>query len=404
MNVRVTRNDRLYAGHRARYLVGPLDNMDDLPALRKRLQVIASRGPQSRIGLIPDPSDVSWAFDRTAETVVVTEGPCLDVREPARIIADFPVPTSRLTPMHIHLAAPFLLFEFDHGLGGGRLMTELIAAITSDSPGFADPPPACMAHRVGLRAFAHEVRTHPAAMARAMDELRRRSTPPVTNGAFDEPRQLVYARSGVDFLTKLRARRDATSPGVTILALVTASILRALNSVGIRTDPDIGVMVDLSRHLPAGVGTLSNFVGVAPIAVSPPFLASSIAAAMAEYTTGCRSLVRFGMATVADMLHSPRGPVVQRCANRVAKLVVTDHGELAAAQKIRWQSDHDRLYLRFAPVGFSNQITLATNRVGAQLHLSASFYESQFDARLIELALTRVVDTSDDVSAIGNCK
>lgn len=81
MNVRVTRNDRLYAGHRARYLVGPLDNMDDLPALRKRLQVIASRGPQSRIGLIPDPSDVSWAFDRTAETVVVTEGPRLDVRE-----------------------------------------------------------------------------------------------------------------------------------------------------------------------------------------------------------------------------------------------------------------------------------------------------------------------------------
>lgn len=258
MNVTVTRNDRLYAGHRARYLVGPLDNMDDLRALRKRLQVIASRGPQSRIGLIPDPSGVSWVFDPTAETVVVTEGPRLDVREPARVIADFPVPMSRPTPMHIHLAAPYLLFEFDHGFGGGRLMTELIAAITSDSPGFADPPPACMARRAGLRAFSHEARTHPAVMLRALDELHRRSTPPATNGAFNEPRQLVYARSEVDFLTRLRAERDITSPGVTILALVTASILRSLNSVGIQTDSDVGVMVDLSRHLPVGVGTLSN--------------------------------------------------------------------------------------------------------------------------------------------------
>lgn len=404
MNVTVTRNDRMYAGHRARYLVGPLDNMDDLSALRKRLQVIASRGPQNRIGLIPDPSNVSWVFDPTAESIVVTEGPPLDVSEPARVIADFPVQISRPTPMHIHLAAPFLLFEFDHGLGGGRLMTELIAAITSDSQGFADPAPASAARRAGLRAFSHELRTHPVVMVRALDELHMRSTPPVTSGQFNEPRQLVYARSEVDFLTELRARRGATSPGVTILALVTASILRALNSVGIQTDPDVSVMVDLSRHMPAGVGTLSNFVGVAPIAVAPPFRACSIASAMAEYTSGCRSLVRFGMATVADMLHSARGPVVQRCANQFARLVVTDHGELAAARKIRWQSDGDRLYLRFAPVGFSNQITLATNRVGAQLHLSASFYESQFDPRLIELALTRIVDTADDVSAIGSCK
>ncbi len=401
--VTVSRYDRRNAGQTGRYLVGPLANMDDSRAIRNRLQVIASQGPQNRIGLIPDPSDTRWEFDRTTEAFVVTEGPAPDMTDPARVIVDFPFPRSRPAPMHIHLAAPWLLLEFDHGLGGGRLISKLIAAITSDSPGYAEPRASTVCTRPGLRAFVHEVRENPVAMLHALSEMGRRPNRPVANGSFTESRQLVYARSDVHFLDKLRARRDTTSPTVTTLACVVSSALKSLESVGIRAEPYVGVLVDLNRHLPPEVEALSNFQGVAPIAVSPPFGAVPIATALAEYTSGCRTLVRFGLANGRDMLRSGISHDVQRCENRTATLTVSDHGE-SASRTIQWRSASDGLFLALAPLGSSNQISLVMGRVGSQLHLSASFFGSQFDRTLVESALSRVVDIADEVSAIGCCE
>src|SRR6516225_4105491 len=126
--VTVSRNDCLYAGPRPRYLVGPLDNLDDSRQLRDRLRVIASGGPSNRVGLLPDPMSRSWQFDSTARSaaVSITEAATLDIRDPARAIADFAIEPKNRAPLHIHLARPWVLLDFDHGLGGGKLMSELI--------------------------------------------------------------------------------------------------------------------------------------------------------------------------------------------------------------------------------------------------------------------------------------
>lgn len=392
----VDRNDCLYAGHRPRYLVGPLSNLDKSGQLRERLRVIASDGPRNRVGLLPDPTSRAWRFDHAASSgaVAITESSAFDVRDPARAVTDFTIDPQGLRALNIHVAQHWLLLDFDHGLGGGRLMTELIAALTSDEPGFSEPLPATGCRNPGLRALAHTGRRTPRVLAEAcFRELPRRSKRPVCGEPFDRQPDIAYVRSDTEFLGRVRADRDRYLPGVSVLALITSATLRALASLGIESDCTAGVMVDLGRHLPTGVGTLANFLGFAEVSVAPPFDARAIGDQIAAYTNGCRSLVRYDLAALVGWRHPPGKSAARRCDDRRARLVVTDHGETRASHKIRWAGTSDeRLFVRSAPVSYSNQITLATNRIGDSLHLTASFYGSDFDRELVHAALLQVVN------------
>lgn len=397
----VSRNDCLFAGNRGRYFVGPLEEMDDAPTLRERLGRIAAGGPLNRVGLFPDPTSRHWRFDAKAGTdwVTIADHPALDGSDPGRTVTDFVVDPKSQTPMHLYLARRWLLIDFDHGLGGGKFITELIAAMTSDAPAFAEPQPLTDCRAPLLRALTHSARTQPRKLIQSVD-LDRGPNPPSCSGPFEETTDVVFVRSDPEFLRQVRALRDRDNPGASVLAMLTSAMLRALNAVGIETDPAVGVMVDLGRFLPKGTGTLSNFVGVAPISVSPPFGARVIGDQIERYTTGYRSLSRYSLATLAGMVRPTAQAVTQHCKDHRARLVVTDHGETPAARKIRWaQPETERVYLRHAPIGYSNQVTLATNRVGNQLHLSATFYATTFSRASIDAALQRVACGVD----IGNC-
>ncbi len=399
--VSVSRNDCLFAGNRGRYFVGPLENMDDSVRLRERLTAIAAGGPSQRVGLFPDPRSRRWRFDPTAgaDWVTIIEHPALDVTDPGRALTDFVVDPDNRTPMHLYLADPWLFIDFDHGLGGGKFITELIAAITSDATAFADPQPLTDCRAPLLRALTHSARTQPRKLIQSVD-LNRGPNPPTCTGPFEETTDVVFVRSEPEFLRQVRALRDRDNPGASVLAVLTSAMLHALNAVGIETDPAVGVMVDLGRYLPTGTGTLSNFVGVAPISVPPPFGARAIGDQIERYTTGYRSISRYGLATLVGLLRPTTQTFTQHCEDTRARLVVTDHGETPAARKIRWaQPESSRVYLRHAPIGYSNQVTLATNRVGNQLHLSATFYATTFDRGSIDTALRRVATGVD----IGNC-
>jgi hypothetical protein len=395
----VSRNDCLFAGHRVRYLVGPLDNLDTSTALRERLRNIAKDGPSNRIGLFPDPECRRWRFDEVADpaSATVMDHAPLAVADPGRTVSDFVTGPGYQPPLRIYLAERLLLIDFDHGLGGGRLMTELIAAVTSDAPAFAMPQPISTCRNPLLHALSHSARTAPRMLAGAFD-MERVPDQPVIAGIFDESPVVVYARSDALFLARFRDLRDRDMPGVSVLAGITSAMLAALNSAGISTHPVVEVMVDLGRYLPAECGTLANFLGVAPITIHLPFGARSISNQINCYTTGYRSLVRYGLATLVNMRKPPIKSVVRRCDDSRARLVVTDHGETAAARKIRWAGSEDsRIFVRHAPVGYSNQITLAVNRVRHQLHLSASFYATQFDTDSVSHALHRIVTEAEAI-------
>jgi hypothetical protein len=341
----------------------------------------------------------SWQFDSAARSVAVsiTEAATLDIRDPARAIAGLAIDPRNCAPLRIHLARAWLLIDFDHGLGGGRLMSELIAAMTSDAPGFSEPLPPTGCRRPGLRALAHTTRVTPGRLALAVCDLPSLSKKqPVCSEPLDQQPDLVYVGSDPEFLRRVRARRDRDLPGVSALALITSATLRALTSVGIETHPSMGVIIDLSRHLPVGVGTLSNFLGFAFVSVASPFSAQAINDQIEAYTIGCRSLVRYELGALVRLGHPIRKSVARRSDDCRARLVVTDHGESLGSRKIRWAGPEEgRIFVRYTPVSYSNQITLATNRIGDQLHLTASFCSTEFERESVRAALLRVVNGTD---------
>ena len=93
---------------------------------------------------------------------------------------------------------------------------------------------------------------------------------------------------------------------------------------------------------------------------------------------------------------SIRKSVIRRSDDWRARLVVSHHGELLGSRKIRWAGPEEgRIFVRYRPVDYSNEITLATNRIGDQLHLTAAFYFSEFDRESVRAALLRVVNGTD---------
>lgn len=403
MKAVVSRNDSFYAGQSAAYLVGPLDDLAEPSALRTRLQTIAAGGPGHRLGFRPSRGSRRWEYDPDCAGAVITSGSAVDMSDPAGALSGLLADGPAIPPatVHVHVEKPWLFLNFDHGLGGGRLFSEVIAAATGSGSGFAEPAPATGARNPGLRALAHTARTHPLRLLRSLDEPFRKTADVVHTGGFDEREALAYARSAPDFLERLRAVRDDRVPGAPLSALITSLFLNTLREHDIEPEDEVSVLVDLGRYLPEHAGTLSNFVGIVPITTAPPHPPEAIAAAINEYTHGCRALVRYGMGYAARLRARPASTPRWRTDSARARIVVTDHANSPAGRKISWAPSADGHYfVRKAPVRYANQISLAVNRVASQLHLTASYYAGTFAADTVEAVLAQVLE-DDSASALG---
>lgn len=384
-----------YAGHAVAYLVGPLDHLDDPDRLRLRLRAIAQGGPPNRIGLLPDPNRRRWRFDPTCSSVAVCAGPNMDCDDPAKTLEKLTAAGPQVpdVSLRVHVADPWLFIVYDHGLGGWRLFAEIMASLGAAEPGFAHPPPLANCSSPGLRAAIHAVRTEPLQLFKTLNEpLRKFRRAGGTMTPFAGRVSVAYARSDADFLTRAREVRDRYWPGVSISAIITSSFLRSLESHGITPEEQVSVMVDLSRHLPPDVGTLSNFVGTALVSTSSPYDPAEIAAATKEYTNGFRALVGYGMGYAARLASRPASETAWNSGSSRARLVVSDGSTMPAAQRISWStSTSPHAFVTQLPVGLANQISLAINRVNSELHLTASYYDCVFDTAKLQASLDSIV-------------
>jgi hypothetical protein len=387
--------DAGYAGHTVAYLVGPLDHLDDPDRLRLRLRAIAQGGPPNRIGLLPDPNRRRWRFDSTCSSVAVCEGPDIDCDDPVRTLEKLTAASPQVpdVSLRVHVADPWLFIVYDHGLGGWRLFAEIMASVGAAEPGFAHPPPLVNCRNPGLRATIHAVRTEPWQLLKALNEpVRRFRRAGGTMTPFAGRVSVAYARSGADFLTRVREIRDRYWPGVSISAIITSSFLRSLESHGITPEEQVSFMVDLNRYLPSDVGTLSNFVGTALVSISSPYDPAEIAASINEYTNGFRALVGYGMGYAARLASRPASKTVWNSGSSRARLVVSDGSNMPAAQRISWStSTSPHVFVIRLPIGLANQISLAINRVQSELHLTASYYDCVFDTAKLQASLDSIV-------------
>jgi hypothetical protein len=395
-SVRVNIMDPAYAGHAVAYLVGPLDHLDDPDRLRRRLRAIAQGGPPNRIGLLPDPNRRRWRFDSTCGSVTVCEGPAVDCDDPALTLEKLTAAGPQVpdVSLRVHVADPWLFIVYDHGLGGWRLFAEIMASVGAAEPGFAHPPPLVNCSNPGVRATIHALRTEPWQLLKALNEpVRKLRRAGGTMTPFVGRVSVAYARSGADFLTRAREIRDRHWPGVSISAIITSSFLRSLESHGITPEEQVSFVMDLNRYLPSDVGTLSNFIGTAPVSISSPYNPAEIAASIKDYTNGFRALVGYGMGYAARLASRPASKTVWNSGSKRARVVVSDGSDLPAAQRISWStSTSPHVFVTRLPIGFANQISLAINRVQSELHVTASYYDCVFDTAKLQASLDSIVE------------
>lgn len=392
-------SDRSHAGQRVRYLLGPLDNVDEPAQLRKRLSVIAGRGPATRIGLWPDQRSGKWRFDPNCSGVLVSTMPDPDVSAAAEAMYEFaskPVDV----PLHIGVSPHFVFIDFDHGLGGGRLIVELIAAITSDDEGFAAPDPTANRRWPTSSAFIHTMRTSATQLIRGLSGAlwdRPRVEPGVgTDESMSDGITVVYARSDIDYLSRLRREQKSHPRGTSVLALIISRILSSLEHQGVSVAEHTNFMVDLNRYLPDTAGTLSNFIAVAPVRVSSPYDPQLISQGIAEYTTGCGALWLYLLSSMAQRFRSPSTLKRFRGAGDSAQVIVSDHRMPARGQKIRWACDTDRVFLIMMPATADTQLSLAVTAIDDQILMSASFCADVFDVAVVQAALDTTLSLDEE--------
>jgi hypothetical protein len=377
-------------------LIGPLRRVDEPAKLRERLLAIAGGGPSHRIGLIPDHDSRRWRFDPTLSSVSITSEPHVESIDPIETFTRLERGASETspTPLHIHILGRYLYIRYDHGLGGGRLITELYAAVGSEHPGFAPPAPLVGCRNPGLRAALHVLRRQPLTGLKSLQEVvgKRVASDSSTSGLIRSPVSIAYARGSVQLLDELKMLRDRKCPGVSITALLTSEFLSRLHAVGIVSEDRITFIVDQCRFLPPGVGTLSNFLAVASIDIVPPYRPADLSESLHRYTRSTRSLTRYGMGYARQLL-SPPPPAAAAVVNSSrARIVVTGAASTPATAKVDWAESPDgQVFIRRAPVSATHQITLALNTIDTGLQMTASFFASHYDPAVIQDVLDQMV-------------
>jgi hypothetical protein len=390
---RVSRNDTAFASQRSGYLFGPLRNVDTSEGVRRRLRAIAAAGPAHRVGLSPNRYSRTWSFLSSCDNVAVSSIKEVDAASAPDVLLDF-VGSHPDAPLHIGVGHRWLILAFDHGLGAGRLMVELAAAITSDDPGFAEPLPKADCRNPGLTSAAHALRTSPRAMLASVADLPRRgngqqairSAEPINTGT-----ALVHVRSADTFLPALREERQRWGTSASTLGILASKVLCAFERSGLRPSGVANFLIDLNRYLPATTGTLANFVGMASIPVAAPYDPVEITESLQTYTQGYRALVRYGRSYLSQTVRRPQPLVRLRTPRDTVSLMISDHRMPEISTKIRWDRG-DRIFLTTASFQYDNQVTLVLAPVDDELHVSATFRPDVHAPEAMRIALDSIVD------------
>jgi hypothetical protein len=232
------------------------------------------------------------------------------------------------------------------------------------------------------------LKTAPSALVKSTESLRIRPPGAPVDGRLSDSASTVYTRTAPDLLDRIRETRDLCFSGVSIMSLITLAVARSLRAQGIETEDCADVIVDLRRYLPPGKGTLANFVAVAPIPIGNACDVFRFAKALEQYTSGYGILTRHVASSLFSYMRSI-SPEFGRFSTRRsrAKLSVSDMSARDEMQKIAWKPGGDRVFVIKLVPNYSNQIAIAVARIESELHVTAAFYESHFDPKVVQSAL-----------------
>ncbi|MGV0834547.1 hypothetical protein [Mycolicibacterium thermoresistibile] len=394
--VRVGALDTQHSRRHSALVVGPL-RMPSVDVLTERFDAMAAVGPVARLGLQPSTSTTRWPLATALTGAVTVAEPIGAEGDPVELLAQ--VNARPRDGIAVLAAGDHLAIRFSHGLGEVGLIHTLIDVLL----GCVDPRDehTWQRYRGGrsplLAATLRTFVADPRRAARLLAFQRGRSRPPAagmpdpTTGPIAADPATRAAGLSADAVAEVRALRDATLPGVSLVAIFTHALWLALRDAGADVDPTVKIPFDVRRYLPPGRDTLASFSAGLDFRLDPQAGPERLQAEMDQATRTGRPVANLILGTVKARKAARASDVTPTRSRRLHLL----HSNIGNAPRTdRWPfTDHSRARVLVAsdPVGVSG-ITVTSASTSGNLWLTAQFHRSAVHPEVVGAALATVGD------------
>jgi hypothetical protein len=424
--VRVAWQDVPFAKGAIWVVCGPIPPMTP-ELVRQTLNNMASHGPGTRVGLIPQAGTRRWKFDERPGDTAVDADFTLDSSDVNEMLARI-MATSPTVPIWIAGGeGEFVCMYVDHGVGDAHLIIELFVALSKAAlhTDFVPPIPGSLRTPL-LSCFWNAAKEDPKGMwseAKALGKTfidRRRSRgdgPPKEPGSelqagpspAEQPIEhesptAVFVKSRVGYADELRAYRERTGQTVSVSTLIMRSLYHSFRDAGVNLSDDLFVLTDMRRFLPEGQWSLANLSGAVTVAVTPEMNAEEFTAAVFWQVISKKPLLRLmgtavaarlhGLPSMADLARSQDPPP----ADQPLTLSVTDVSRVPASKKGILKDGYRKEDVRLAiavasPDPSYISVCMLNPPHDGAVHLTASFYPSRIDPEIVRKALEQALVT-----------
>jgi hypothetical protein len=419
----VSELDVQFTGEPIWFVIGPVPPVDD-DGLGAIMDEIASGGPKYRLGLMPTRSTQSWRVVSNPGQAAVLPPCSLGCRDFEEVVANAEK-THPDIPFAVWRCGEYLCVYADHGIGDGRLFVRLLLALTkSVVPADSVFGQSRITRHPFALALSTGLRHRPAAVSRGCWELaqslavrvrKRAPLPPqppsapksiessAVWSARDKP-STVWMSSGPDFMTGLRKYRDELHPGVSTTAMVMFFICESLTSAGIDLSPDVGILTDLRRFLPAESTTWANFVSVVDVPFSTGTRPEEFAAHLRHEVLSYRSMFKLAAGLMVSKARyawfgqraRPRHAEAPESTDesQTTTLTLTELTKPGVGSEIGWT---DARQAQFAvlidPAARQHLVIVVHPPTADRVQITARFFASHADPDTIRRALKNALNT-----------
>jgi hypothetical protein len=414
--VRVGQLDKLISGAFPWLIFGPVEPLN-AGEISSAIATLSDGNPENRIGLIPNCETQTWEFDPAYAERAVVPAPEPLVASDLQNVESMSSAVCNLQldrPLAISQIGRELILSWDHGLGDSYFALDVLGAISSHH--FDQRPIQRLvtpnARHPVLAALGNSIRTAPIQtlgdffitlstlgkkLARLVRKRRLASHDKqdadhagelVDDGLY----QVVHVVSRPDYAAYVRKYRERHNLTASASALTLLWICREFENEGIDVSPEVGILVDLRRHLPPGRQTYANFIGVETVGYSPTCTEEEFGLRYAEQSRSTRPLINLACFLMAERLMPflfRRVVESSNSAPRVDKAIVTytDPSKAPWEQRIPW-ADGPRHAVGVANPASANHIAITVLAVARdEIQLTATFNPSRFEPALVRKAL-----------------
>jgi hypothetical protein len=391
--VRASVVDRTATGGRVCHVIGPLA-LRSPEAIDDSFRRVASQGPMNRIGLQPF-SSREWTFDPGSPTAwsVRRDADSFNVDD-ANAELSAMMGESAPAPISITLKGAYALINCDHGIGDGHFMLTVPTLLAGDDG--SEQWPQVTTVRPIRTALSHALRRGPRQLMAGFTQLvsdrvnSNSQERPVKTDPLTVPPTVVSAVSEREFTTAVRTAQSADQPA-SIVATIVAATTQALRRNGIEPLSTAGVVVDLRRYLPENAYTLTNFMSWVDVSTADDCGPAEIHRQLQSALNSYRPLIHFSVGSSLQAIRReiPAWTAWDVASTDRARLAFSDFRVVPAIKRYAWADTSAGALFRIAlPLGFRDQISVAiTAQPHGIIELTASFYDSAFDAMAIRTAL-----------------